>query len=257
MEKSPPPAGLVATAGGKIRTKRAAGVTTYSFHGLKAEQWRGKLSDGPQYREVFKDWMNELLKQPVHCLYLTGHHWDDHKAHRFLFLSHGDTTDYFHAEIDTQQQQVRLGTGRSSFLVGLETHKLRSECLLVLGFGCNVATGINTAKYQKFFRGGRYKPIIVGWAQSISVPPYNASDKRMVSKRFFDYLNSYAKQNSNVASKHRLKWFHQNEPMELVRAWGYATTFWYRNQARARDQNGKLYRFKYNKKTGVAEPVRA
>jgi hypothetical protein len=248
MEDEPPTGELSSTLPGKIRTVRDAGVTVYSFSGLKKETWLGRLSSGDLYRDAFKDWMNVVLNEPIHCLYLTGHHWN-------LILSWGETTSHFHVRMDKSKQTLKFGiTGKS---VNVRTDKLRSECYAIFGFGCDVGTGTNSNHYQQFFRGGGTRPIILGWDGSISVPPRNAEAKKKVSDRFFYYLNKYyAPTNAAVPGSDRLKWFYQNQPMDIINAWGYATRYWFSDKARVRGKDGKLYRFRIKRGVEIPEAVK-
>lgn len=244
------PGELVRTGGIRQVLKRG-GTDMYSFYRLTSKVWRSKLSDGnTSFSDAFKKWMDRILKQPVHCAYLTGHHWDDHNSHRYMYLSWGEDTSYFHARIDTTAQGLVFGASSNQIAVAIKN--ALAGCKLALGFGCNVATGINSEKYRKFFGG---TAIVLGWTQSVSVPTSKQSDS--VNARFFGYLENYAKQNTGVPAQDRLNWFYQKQPMELVRAWGYATIFWYSKQARARDQQGKFYRFNVDKKKQTAVPVSA
>ena len=252
MDSSRPPAGLISTKTGKIRTVRRAGVTTYSFYGLKQKNWRSKVKKSKLYRSEFKKWMDKVIDQPVHCVYLTGHHW----GNSILILSWADTIKEFHQATDSNKKKLEFGTGSGRYMVDLNATKLKSECMVLMGFGCNVATGSNSLNYQKFFSSKGKKPIVLGWERTISVPKQNASLKRQVNHRFFDYLETYAQKNSKVPAKDRIKWFYANEPMEIVKAWGYATSFWFRKRSRARDEKGDFYKFRYNKSTQVAEPVK-
>jgi hypothetical protein len=243
------PGALVVPDGVRM-VRKLAGVDTVSFYGVEPKIWRGKLPDKRAYADVFQEWMNKVLSKPVSCVYLTGHHWDDHsRAARSSYLSWGVTGGDFHAEFDRDKAGLQFGDGTKD--VSVDTSNLRSACRLVLGFGCDVATGVNSTKYQTFFGGSA---VVLGWTESINVPPLKGPS---VSEHFFEYLENVAATNGKVPKDDRLEWFHGNEPMELVRAWGHATTTakWYTSQARARDKDGNFWRFKVSK--GVAEPVKA
>jgi hypothetical protein len=249
MENTPPPTDLVSTKVGGIRKWRDGGVTTLSFYGLSDGEWRSVQKSGQSYREAFRAWMNAVLGDPAQCMYLTGHHWD-------LTLSWGESRSSFHARLDADRQRLTFGTGTDKkYLVEVRSDKLREQCYLIFGFGCDVASPLNSASYQKFFRGGGSKPIILGWDRTIGVQKRNAPAIKAVSDRFFAYLDGVAASNSKVPTKGRLKWFYTNEPMELIRAWGHATTHWFHAQARARDQNGALFEFRLDRAKDTSEPL--
>jgi hypothetical protein len=242
--------GELVQSGGVRQVLKRAGTDTYSFHGLNKSVWRSKLSDGTTFKEGFQKWMEQVLGKSVHCVYMTGHHWSDERGSRTI-MSWGEDTGHFHLLTDTGKQTLQFGI--SADRVAVDTKNLRSDCKLMLGFGCNVATGINSAKYQEFFGGGESKPIILGWDRSIRVP---RSGEKSVNERFFDYLDTYAKGDKSVPDKDRLAWFYEDKPIELVRAWGYATILWFSGQARARDEKGNFYKFKVDKAKASAEPVK-
>lgn len=85
-----------------------------------------------------------------------------------------------------------------------------------------------------------------------------------MNKGFFDYLTTYAKSNSKVPKSEKLTWFYDNEPMELVRAWGHGCLAYRKDatkqkrlwtNAHARNSDGEYYKFQF--KGGKAEPVKA
>jgi len=243
------PGDLLRTGG--LRTVNAAGTTTYSFYGLRSDVWKAKLPDGTAYRDAFKKWIENILTNTVHCVYLTGHHgghqmWWDHDPDDFWMRL-------------TKIDELVFGA-EEKHLIKLTAKNLRTGCLLVLGFGCNIGSGGNSSFYQDFFHNGAEKPIVLGWDTTIAVPRSNWPS---INDRFFEYLNQYVKSNSSVAAKDRLDWFYGNQPMELVRAWGHAargyeghksqSRLW--EHARARHKDGTLYRFEVQK--GVVQPVKA
>jgi hypothetical protein len=238
--------GPLVVADGVREKRQVAGVDVVSYYGLSGRVWRAKLGAGT-FADAFRDWMNKVLSKPATCVYLTGHHWDDHKRARYTILSWGEDTDHFHAKFDREKQQLFFGVGEK--LVEVDTTKLRSGCRLVLGFGCNVATAINSKKYQTFF--GDPPPILLGWDQSVSVPPAHGPS---VNDRFFKYLKDFAEASGKVPTTDRLQWFYDHEPMEIVRAWGHATIPWLSSQSRARDQTGTLCCFDVDKKADTARP---
>ncbi|SRR6266545_893887 len=243
MQDNPPGALLVPDGVREVR--QVAGVDVVSFHGLTPKVWRGKLDTGTDYAAAFEAWIGKVVSKPVSCVYLTGHHWDDHKSARLSVLSWGDTTAHFHARFDRAANRLWFGIDRK--LLAVDTAKLTSTCRLVLGFGCNVGTPINSSKYQTFF--GNPPPVVLGWDASVSVPRAKGPS---VNERFFEYLDDFARTSGKVPQSDRLEWFYLNEPMELVKAWGHATAKWLSSRARARDQAGELWRFKVTK--GVVQP---
>ena len=257
MDDSPP--GELVSPGGVrgVWKRRVSG--TYSFYGFKPEVWRSRMYDGRSYKETFKSWIEKVLRKPVHCVYLTGHNWGDYGNHRSLLMSWGESTDDFHMELDIENRQLYFGVPRDD-QIEVDTKTLRYECKLVLGFGCNLGTGINSYRYQSFFRNKPPWPIILSWDRDVPVPRHKDIS---VNERFFEYVHNYVQTHSEVAANDRLKWFHSNRPMELVRAWGYAalgyrghkslSLLW--NHARARNKDGTYYKFEY--KDGMAEPVKA
>jgi hypothetical protein len=254
MDKPTPPAGLIAP-NHKMRKIKDMGTQVISFYGMTTSSWQGKIGD-KLYKDVFKRWMVGVLSKPVHCLYLTGHHWDDHNKHNTMFISWGDLNTVFHAEFNTSSGTMAIGTGWKKHLLDMPTDQLLTDCKLVLGFGCNVCTGINSARYQKYFSAKGTRPVILGWNASIGLPKRSAAEKKLVNKRFFKYLTDFATAHGKVPAAERLAWFYDHEPMQLVNAWGYATTFWIRSRARARGADGIFYRFKMDKKKGYAVPVK-
>jgi hypothetical protein len=257
MDDNAPPAALTVTGG--VQKLAVAGATVRSFHGLRTDVWSGKTPSKRPYSTEFQTWMNKMLAGPVHCVYLTGHHavlgayavmyWDNEEK-RVVYMYLGKVGELVFGVLDLTKKQT-FDT------VAIETANLRAECLLVVGFGCNVAASNQSNRYQAYFANGAKKPIVLGWATSMSVPSGGAS----VNAGFFDYLADYAKKNSGVPATERLRWFYDNQPMELIRAWGRgvfalqgkaADTL--RKGARARHHDGTYYRFEV--KDGVAEPVK-
>ncbi|MGH6894584.1 MAG: hypothetical protein ACREEP_20245 [Dongiaceae bacterium] len=235
------PGDLVQSDG--VQKRNDLGAELYSFYGLSAKVWRSKLSDDT-FKAAFEKWMIEALKSPVHCIYIAGHHWTG-----ALHTSWGEESSYFYAEFDTDKQQLLFGV--SSDQIMLDTTTLRSECRLIVGFGCNVATAIHSQQYQSFFDS---RPVVLAWDQSIRIPKRSEPS---VNERFFDFLETRATTDTRVPKTDRLVWFYDNDSMQLVRAWGRATKNWFSGQARARDKDGNFYKFKKDKKTGEMEPVKA
>jgi hypothetical protein len=243
MYESPP--GPLIKQGGVRTVNKVGGADAHSFLGLTRSVWKGKLRDDRRFYTAFQDWMNKVLAKPVSCVYLTGHHWDDEARGRHSILSWGEDTDHFHARFDRDKNGLAFGvTGRR---VDVDTKNLRSDCRLVLGFGCNIATALNSRKYHAFFGS----PVVLSWDRSITIPPAKGPS---VNERFFSYLADYASKNAKVPRDDRLEWFYANEPMELVRAWGFATIVWLSKQARARDNAGNFYKFKVDAKKQTAVP---
>jgi hypothetical protein len=253
-----PPTGLLKAKG--MREVSNVGKT-YSFYGLTPETWKAKVTTGRDYSAEFEDWMKKVLAKAIHCVYLAGHHrdmlmwWAPESAAIDVYMSlENDGVLEFGIHdwnADTRSNAVKLDT----------TKGLQAECLLAIGSGCNVCTGGNSSHYQSFFKNGAKKPIVLGWDTKIQIP---GSNEKSVNNGFFDYLATYAKSNSKVPKSEKLKWFYDNEPMELVRAWGngclaYRTDktkqkrLW--TNAHARNFDGEYYKFQF--KDGNAEPVKA
>lgn len=254
-----PPGALVKTGG--VRTVNRESTTTHSFYGLVPTVWRGSVDSAGPFHQVFEKWMQSLLASPVQCVYLTGHHavdakgnaamyWDD-QANEYVFMFMGNATELRFGTFDKAKNKVL-----NQFV--LETKNFRAECRLVVGFGCNVAAPNQSKRYQQYFANGAKPPIVLGWKTTMSVPSKGAS----VNAKFFDYLAAYAKTNTKVPAKDRLAWFYDNEPMELIRGWGYGMLGLQgtkakalRAAARARHHDGTYYRFDF-KKDGTVEPVK-
>jgi hypothetical protein len=246
METTPGPGDLIQTDG--VRTVNVGGAKVHSFYGLTATVWRSNLASGDAFKDEFKKWIDRALANPVHCVYMTGHHWSH--ENEFAVLSWEEETKYFHALFDTSKQTLEFGI--SGNRVPVDTTNLRAECKLVFGFGCNVCGGANSAKYQRFFSPS--KPVVCGWTQSISLPKTEATS---VNKRFFEYLDTFASDATrSVPASDRVTWFHANESMQLVKAWGWATKRWKPSLARARDKDGNYYKYKENA-AGWPEPIKA
>jgi hypothetical protein len=230
-----------------MRTVNAVGVTTYSFYGLTPATWKRKVDDKP-YWELFKAWLEKLLASPVHGVYLTGHHHDKH-------MWWSDETHSVDLWMETDGR-LRFGTTDKATAAEVDTKTLKSECMLVVGFGCNICTASYSLHYQGYFGSAPRKPVVLGWDTTISIPRAGKS----VNATFFDALNAYAASNSKVPARERLQWLFEYEPMEIVRAWGQgayeqrkqSNRLW--THARARGKDGNFYR--YEEKGGRAEPVK-
>jgi hypothetical protein len=127
------------------------------------------------------------------------------------------------------------------------------------GLACGVSSPslVNAAAsqhYQKFFGVGR-KPVVCGWNTSIGLPK---SEKKSISKRFFEYIDIYAKgeKGKKLPATERLQWLYDNDSIRLVEAWGWATKFVHSSGARVRDKDGTYYSYKINKK-GWPAPTKA
>lgn len=249
MDKVTPTAGLVA-ADKKMRTVKAYGASLLSHYRLVNKSWNGKLASGKRYRDAYQAWMNKVLKKPAQCLYLTGHHWSSSSR---AYLSWEDTTSYFHVRIDADKQEMHIGPSASRRKI--DTSTLRTDCRLVVGAGCNAATAKASLLYQKFFSGGK-KPIVLGWSDNISLPRRRHRARQQINKRFFDYLETWIKDNGGIPASDRLEWFYDKQPMELVRAWGHAVAYWHRKTARARSKSGAFYKFKLKRSAKTAVPVK-
>jgi hypothetical protein len=245
--------------GGGMQSVQKAGTTTWSFYGLRPGVWAAPLSTGRPYHEEFGRWIRQVLAAPVHCLYLNGHHEIDAKHHATMYWDK-DGKEIFYLFMGTGDVvfgTVDKTTKQAANKVMLETKNLRAECLLLVGFGCNVAAPNQSLHYQSYLGEAR-KPIVLGWATEMETPSGGLS----MNLRFFDYLKEYATKRGNVPPGDRLRWFYENEPFQLVRAWGYAAlgfqgggqkSLW--EGARARNVDGTYYRFEA--KEGRAEPVKA
>lgn len=248
LDSTKPGPGELIQTGGVQNRPNVGGARVYSFYGLKSKVWKSKLSDGRRFKDAFKKWIEDALAAPAHCVYMTGHHWG--AGNVYTTLSWGEDTYHFHARFDTDKQKLFFGVEGDR--VEIDTTNLRAACKIVFGFGCNVCTGGNSTKYQNFFSPS--KPVTCGWTESVSVP---RSEKKSVNKRFFEYLNTYiATSKKKVPATDRVVWLYDNDPMELVKAWGWATKYFYQSQARSRDKDGKFFKFKVNAK-GWPEPVKA
>ena len=139
---TPHSAGPLVMPGG-VRQVRAEGAETYSFYGLSAEVWKSKLDDGRPFKTVFQQWLDGVLARPAHCVYLTGHHWS-HGSKPWMVLSWGEDPAHFHMLADSEQLTLAFGAGQDR--VAIASANLRANCRLVVGFGCNVATGVNSTK---------------------------------------------------------------------------------------------------------------
>jgi len=245
MDEHPP--GKLLKDGGVRKVRRPGVGEVCSFYGLKKDVWASKLADDKPFQKAFREWMERVVQPGVHCTYLTGHHW--RAGERDMFLSWGVGTEYFHARIDTEARTLEFGISDARVLVDVKA--VFNECRLVVGFGCNIATGINSAAYQAFFGGAA---IILGWERSTATP---RADQQSVNKRFFEYLDGFIQKQTDVPAEDRLEWFYHNHPMELIRAWGHATRNWLQQRARARDHHGNFYKFEVEKKKGGVEPVKA
>lgn len=240
---NPGPGALIQKDG--VRKINVAGAAVHSFYGLSSTVWKSEIADDP-FKTEFKSWLDRALDKPVQCIYMTGHHWSHDE---FANLSWEEELKFFHARFDTDKQTLQFGV--TGDRVDVDTTNLRAECKLVFGFGCNVCGGSNSTKYQRFFQPST--PVICGWTESIALPK---SEAQSVNKRFFGYLDIYAKEPARkVSPRDRVTWFHDNDSIELVKAWGWATKRWKQAQARARDKDGSFYKFKVNKK-GWPEPVK-
>ena len=100
------------------------------------------------------------------------------------------------------------------------------------------------------------RPVVLAWDQTITVPRRSEAS---VNERFFDHLDAYVRAQGGPATN-RLDWLYKNDSMALVRAWGHATMNRFQRQARARDKDGKFYKFRIKKERGGATealPVKA
>jgi hypothetical protein len=231
-----------------LRTVNALGVTTYSLYGLRPATWKLTVSGKP-YWQQFKEWLDKLLASPIHAVYLTGHHRD----FRMWWSDDEDSVDLY---MNTDGR-LRFATPEAATAAEVETRTLKSECMLVVGFGCNIATASHSEHYQRYFGSAPRKPVVLGWDTTISIPSAGTS----VNQGFFDAINAYAASNTKVPANGRLQWLYEHEPLEIVRAWGQGT-YAHRNtsrrlwtSARARGKDGAFYSFEV--RNGRAEPVPA
>jgi hypothetical protein len=237
------PGGLVLPGG--VRLVNAAEATTVSFYGLTPARWSGRTAANVPFHQAFEAWMKGVLGQPVECAYLTGHHaapggranmwWADGVDEKFFaYLGTPGSMSFGVVKVSTQQVANRIM---------LAAGALQSQCRLVVGFGCDIATAANSLHYQSFFANGARKPIVLGWASSMNVPSTGPS----VNDRFFAYLRAYAQVNASVPPRDRLAWFYERAPMVIIRAWGHGVlpyrggTMW--EAARARHSDGTFYKF--------------
>lgn len=257
--EDPVPGALVRQGGVQKRTSEGADVR--SFYGLRPDVWRSQVSPGRSFSTAFKAWMEKVLAGGVNCVYLTGHHavddkgnaamyWDD-KSNEIVYMFLGRSGELVFGTLDQAKK-------KAADQVSLATANLRKACVLVVGFGCNVAATNQSIRYQSYFMNGSSKPIVLGWKTTMAIPSGGGAS---VNARFFDYLAEHAKKNSSVPQSERLTWFYDNQPMELIRAWGHsvlafrgsgASKLW--DGARARHHDGTYYRFE--EKAGAAEPVK-
>lgn len=235
--------GDLVQAGG-VQRRSDLGAALYSFYGLTGAMWKSKLDSGTAFKDAFDTWARAALAQPVHAVYIAGHHWTGS-----MHMSWGEENSDFYAEFDPDKQVLAFGV--SADRIELDTQVLRSDCKLVVGFGCNVATAVRSAQYQSFFDS---RPVILAWDRSIAIPKRSQPS---VNARFFQYLDGQAASNAKVPKTERINWFYDHDSMQLVRAWGFATANWFADQARARDKDGAYYRFRLDKKTGDRVPERA
>jgi hypothetical protein len=233
----------------------------YSFRRLYRATWEGEIAPGRAYSAEFEKWMKKVLAKTIRCVYLTGHHGP--KIMWWVDRYEGET--FFYMSMETvgtlEFGVIEWDTDKKTKVIQLKTDKLRDGCLLVVGSGCNVCN--YSVHYQSFFKNGARKPVVLGWNSKIRIPKIEDGEPS-VNGRFFDYLARYAKSNSKVPTSDKLEWFYDNEPMELVRAWGHAclayrtkgqTGLW--TYARARHSDGQYYKFTYDTTTKTAEPVKA
>ena len=249
------PNGLVAPGG--VRLSTGAETTTASFFGLTPARWSGRTTLGMPFHQGFEAWMQRVLAQPVECAYLTGHHaapagkanmwWADQVEEKFFtYLGTPAKLSFGVVEIKTQRITKRIT---------LDASNLQKACRLVVGFGCDIATAENSLHYQSYFACAPRKPIVLGWASSMSVPSRGPS----VNDRFFEYIRAYSQVNSSVPVRDRLAWLYEHEPMVLIRAWGHGVlpyrggTMW--DAARARHADGRFYKFDVADGAAVAVPA--
>jgi hypothetical protein len=250
MDESPP-GGLVKQGG--LQVRKTDGASAVSFYGLTPAVWKANVKE-------FQTWLGKLLAAPLDCVYLTGHHAVDKRSEAVMYWDETSDQVVF-MYLGTQKNQLALGVldtkaKKTANVVPLGTDNFRASCRLVVGFGCNVAAPNQSLGYQSYFSNGSKKPIVLGWATEMAIPKGSSS----VNGPFFDHLAAYAKANSKVPAKDRLAWFYDNEPMEVIRAWGRAVfglrgsskALW--QGARARHWDGTYYGFE--EKGGVAEPVK-
>lgn len=245
-----PPGALVVTGG--VRIVPARGFTsTVSFYGLNRKVWRGKISGGTTFKARFEQWMQTLLGREVTCLYVTGHHWMiNGGGTKYTTASWSESGSDFSVRFEAKDQRLTFGCGGDR--LGFDTTTLRKNLKLIVGFGCNVATGINSSYYRAW--SAPSTPTVLAWDRSISIPRSRSGIS--VNQRLFDYVDELPKTLPKLPVKDRLAWLDANAPDELVRAWGHATIPWLQRQARARSKAGDFYRFSVDRKAGTAKPVR-
>lgn len=212
------------------------------FH-LNAKTWESNLgtsSDPEKYRKVFEEWLAKSLVDGIDCLYLTGHSWAHDEQDRYT-VSSDEFHDSFMFTGRRNQSDFEVGPGgkREKF----STAKIKSNCKLIFGFGCKVATSHASEQYQTVFgRGDNDFPVICGWNDSMSIPGHNQNS---VIERYFEYLSKFAEAN-NGPKENRLEWFYMTHPLELVKAWGFATHVKGKSRARARGKDGILRKMKFD-----------
>ena len=237
------------------------GAPLYSFNGLANDTWRGNVVTGQPYAREFDAWMTKLLSQTIDAVYLAGHHsgemmwWVDQyvgKTFWYMSMEHVGTLEFGIVEFDKNAR---------SDVVKVNTDKLQDGCKLVIGSGCNIGGVLSSAHYQRYFSNGALRPVLLGWNTTISIPRVGAPS---INSGFFDHLAAYWKASSSVpATGQRLSWLYQNDPMELIRAWGAGCAAYRQSSsnkrlwtnARARDPDGAYWKFVW--KSGKAEPVTA
>ena len=247
---------------GGLRSVSVAGTTTTSFYGLRPDVWAAPLpSGGGTFREAFDRWIRQVLSAPVQCLYLNGHHAVDQKSNAAMYWDNEEGKEIFYLFMGTGELvfgTINLKTKQAANKVALDTKNLSADCLLLVGFGCNVAAPNQSLHYQSYLGAAR-KPVVLGWATEMDTPSGGGVSMNV---RFFDHLKEYATARGGVPPGDRLRWFYENEPLQLVRAWGHAAlgfaggaqdALW--TGARARNADGSYYRFEA--KAGKAEPVKA
>lgn len=244
-----PPNGLIVPNG--VRTVPGGKLgSTPSFYGLKQRVWRGKLKDGTAFKSRFEKWMNGIAGHQINCLYITGHHWMIESPKKYTTTSWTDKGADFSVRFQEKDSALTFGCGTNR--VTFDTATMRKGLQLIIGFGCNVATGVNSTYYRAW--SSPSNPVILAWERSIAVPSWRSGIT--VNGRFFDYIDNFEKTNGKLPATERLAWLYEHEPMELVKAWGYATIPWLSRQARARSKDGTFYRFDVDKSKETATPVK-
>ncbi len=237
MDGTPPPAALVRRNG--LRRLDRAGTRTYSMVNITDSTWtRGR------YRRNFRQWMNSTLNSQINCVYITGHH-----AGR-QFWGNGDL----------RLNLRNAGTLRfhaNGSRISVDSDNARTNCYLVVGFGCDLCSGANSRSYQDIFSNGARRPIVLGWNSTMVVP---RRDWPSVNTQFFDFLDGQLAGHRRAPNTNKLAWLYQNHPMDVINAWGDAVSqyrthrrrsLWTR--ARARHSNGTYYRFRF--RNGQVVPV--